>query len=101
MLTDDTQAVRARIFLAIQKLIDYKVIRGTKTFCVRYEIDRRNFYKAKNNPDCDQVKLGWLVYLSRDFKISTEWLLLGEGSFFKPPYNVSIVKALQKNCKIK
>lgn len=45
----------------------------------------------------------WLAYLVRDFHVSPSWLLVGDGDFFAPGWDVPKVtyetKKLQNVCK--
>jgi hypothetical protein len=69
-----------RFFSALEALSQQKVIRGKATFVKRYGLDLRNFYKVRDHKI--RIKPEWLVYLVKDYKVSSEWLLMGRGGMF-------------------
>lgn len=79
-----TAALVARFFEALDLLIERRVIRGKKTFCDRYGINRWNFYTCKTNPCTGLFKLSWLTYMVRDYGVSADWLLVGRGVALPP-----------------
>lgn len=91
-------AVVERFFLAIEKLVADKVIRGLKTYTDRYNLNRRNLQAVRNNPVAHTagVRQCMLVYLIRDYRVSPYWLLLGDGDFYSAGFNADIVRQLQK-----
>lgn len=91
----------ARFFYAINKLKEAKVIRGVQTFTRRYGIDRRNFITLRKEPSRQIFQVCWLAYLVRDYMISPEWLLTGNGEFFQPKWTSEKVKKMQIQCKPK
>ena len=38
---------------------------------------------VKYNPEKSVLKPEWIVYISRDFGISSDWIILGKGPIFK------------------
>lgn len=74
--------VTNRFFEAISALKAQKNIRGLQTFTRRYGINRWNAINLRNHPERSVLKPEWLVYLVRDYGISTKWLLLGKGKMF-------------------
>lgn len=76
-------AVTNRFFEAIDMLKAQKKIRGLQTFTRQYDINRWNLNTVKLNPDKSVLKPEWIVYLVRDFNISSEWILLGKGNMIK------------------
>lgn len=71
-----------RFFKAIEEIIAKKELRGIQTFTNAYLIDKRNFYKVKNNPDSNIFQVAWLSYLVNDFNVSSRWLLTGKDTMF-------------------
>jgi hypothetical protein len=69
-----------RFFQALEALKQRDDIRGIGTFIRKHGIDKRNFYKVKDFSI--RFKPEWLVYLARDYKVSSEWLLTGRGEMF-------------------
>lgn len=88
-----TSALVARFFEALEKLKERRVIRGKKTFCDRYGINRWNFNTCETHPGTGMFKLSWLTYLVRDFGVSADWLLVGRGSALPPPTGEEKLKA--------
>ena len=85
MDASDVKAIVARFFEALALLTERRVIRGKKTFCVRYGINRWNMNYCIDNPESGIFKMSWLAYLVRDYKVSANWLLLGKGDPLPPP----------------
>ncbi|WP_276893625.1 hypothetical protein [Hallella bergensis] len=82
--TDETINLVARFFDAIYQLIERRLIRGKKTFCDRYGINRWNFNTCEKTPESGMFKLSWLTYLVRDYGVSADWLLVGRGVALPP-----------------
>ncbi len=76
-------AVTNRFFEAIDMLIAQKRVRGLQIFTRQYNINRWNLSTVKHNSDKSVLKPEWIVYLVRDFNISSEWILLGKGNMIK------------------
>ena len=77
------QQIVMRFFLAINELVNRKVIRGVATFTKKYDIDRRNFKLLEANPERKQFDVGWVTFIVKDFGINLEWLIFGKGPMFK------------------
>lgn len=75
-------AVTNRFFEAIDMLKAQKKIRGLQTFTRQYDINRWNLNTVKQNPDKSVLKPEWIVYLVRDYGISSDWILTGRGEMF-------------------
>lgn len=92
MQTPDSQIIVARFFEALATLKAQKVIRGTKTFTDRYDINRWNLVTLSR----DHARIfqpAWLTYLVRDFHVSSTWLLLGKGDFYAPGWDAQAVRS--------
>ena len=76
-------AVTNRFFEAIDMLKAQKKIRGLQTFTRQYDINRWNLNTVKQNPDKSVLKPEWIVYLVRDYGISSDWIITGSGSMFR------------------
>ncbi len=83
-----SKEVQSRFFDAIQILIAEKKLRGLKTFCDRYSLNRIKYSNLRskiNTPEKERASnyvdldTEALVHLCKDFDINTEWLLLGRG----------------------
>lgn len=92
MQSPDSQIIVKRFFDALDKLKDDKKIRGIQTFTTKYDINKRNLYHLRNDMSRDIMQTAWLTYLVRDFGVSANWLLTGEGSFYELPESYKKVK---------
>lgn len=101
MQNTDSQKIVVRVFEAVQRLKEEKVIRGTQTFTNKYNINRRNFITCRKNPDRDIFQAAWLAYLVEDFKVSPVWLITGEGGFYQDGWTAESVKNICKTSKKK
>ncbi|MEG1502327.1 MAG: hypothetical protein RR370_02950 [Synergistaceae bacterium] len=76
-------SVTKRFFEAIDMLKAQKVIRGLQTFTNANSINRWNLNTVKAQPEISVLKPEWIVYLVRDYGISSDWILLGNEPMFK------------------
>ena len=83
MQNEQSQIIVRRFFEAIQRLIDEGTLNGKKTFCDRYNINRWNFITCSREPQRDIFQAAWLYYLVKDYNVSAEWLLTGEGEMYR------------------
>lgn len=95
MQTPQSQIIVGRFFEALRKLIELKVIRGKKTFTERYGINRWNLSTLEKDHARDIFQVCWLTYLVEDYKVSSRWLLTGEGQFFASGWSADLVRNLQ------
>lgn len=84
MNTPDSIIIVNRFFEALEILRSEHIIRGLKTFAHRYGINDRNIWLQRREPARNIFQPAWLEYLVRDYALSAEWLLLGEGPVFDP-----------------
>lgn len=82
-INKDGQAITERFFQTIELLKQLKKIRGLNTYTKKYGINRWNLITVRNQPEISVLKPEWLVPLVRDFGVSAEWLLTGQGSIYK------------------
>lgn len=82
--TKDSEAkfIVERFFKVLEFLKASKEIRGLKTFCDLYDINRRNLIFCKTNPESGMFKLTWLAILIKEYNVSSEWLMTGYGEMF-------------------
>lgn len=76
------QTVAERFFEAFDALL---ALGETKiqTFCREGGIDKRNFYKKRDNPnDRKDVPSRWLTFIVEHHDVSPRWLLTGRGQMF-------------------
>lgn len=79
----ETIAIITRFYVALDMIIAQKKIRGIKTYCSEYNIDRRHLYAQREDKNKGFFEVYWLIPLIKDFGVSSEWLLLGRGGMFK------------------
>lgn len=77
------QQIVTRFYIAVNELINKKVIRGVQTFTKKYDIDRRAFKRIEASPQMKSFDCGWLNFIVKDFDVNPEWLLTGKGQMFK------------------
>lgn len=69
-----------RFFSALDELRSRRLIRGKKTFCDRYGINRWNMNELqRDNTRTGLFHAEWLTFLARDYGVSADWLLTGSG----------------------
>lgn len=72
-----------RFYQAFDSLKQMKIIKNTKNFSERYNINRGNFITVSKNPTSKMFNPCWLSYLVKDYNVSAEWLLTGIGNMLK------------------
>jgi hypothetical protein len=82
MNSDESIKVILRFYETVEKLIETRQIRGKQTFTSKYGINRRNFNFVEKNPHSNMFQIAWLGHLIRDYNVSSEWLMTGEGQMF-------------------
>lgn len=83
MQTEESQKIIKRFFEALYALKARKDIRGKKTFTDRYGINRWNLNFLEQNMASDMFQIAWLGHLTKDYGVSAQWLLTGQGEMFK------------------
>ena len=76
------QTVADRFFEAFDALL---AMGETKihTFCREGGIDKRNFYKKRDNTDSRrEIPTAWLTFIVEHYGVSPRWLLTGRGQMF-------------------
>lgn len=82
-VSDEACKVTKRFFEALEYLKREKKIHGLKTFTDKYGFNYWNTVTIKNQPEKRFLKVDYLIYICRDYGISSEWLLLGKGEMTK------------------
>lgn len=85
-----------RYFAAIDALISARIVRGLKTICDRYALNRWNMVTLRNEPQAHiaMMQPAWLAWLVRDYMLNPLWLLTGEGDQFRDGWNAQRVHEL-------
>jgi hypothetical protein len=72
-----------RFYSSLDAIIAMGTIRGVNTYCILYDIDRRNFLAQRKDMDRGWFQLSWLYPMVKEYGVSAEWLLTGMGKMFK------------------
>lgn len=90
IVSDQTKSLQKRFFDAIDTLILTGELAGMQTFCTEHDLHKAkysNLRTATRNPEHDPrykiIDIDAIVYLVKEYKVSSEWLLLGKGLMFK------------------
>lgn len=78
MTREEHDNIVDRFFDALAWLKETRQLRGVKTFCDRYGIHRRTLLRIQHTHSLE-FRAAWLTYLVKDYGISAQWLLTGEG----------------------
>ena len=82
MQNSDSIKTVERFFEAIYDLKSRKIIRGKRTFVVKYGINLGNFWQLEQDKSRDMFQLVWLAHLVEDYNISSDWLITGKGEMY-------------------
>ena len=85
--------ISQRLFFAIEQLTEAGQLNGVPEFSSRYGIGLRLAYMQRQEPDRRILRPAWLTYIVRDYGISAEWLLLGEGNMFRSKDKKQAIRA--------
>lgn len=83
--------IARRFFQALNLAVDLGKVDGIKGFCEKHNLNRVKYATLKNsiNKPVDEmtykcIDVDALAGICRDFGVSPEWLLLGQGKMLKP-----------------
>lgn len=83
MNTPISKSIMERFYSSLDAIIAKGDIRGVNTYCVKYDIDRRNLIANRKDLDRGWFQVSWLYPMVKDFGVNAEWLLTGSGRMFK------------------
>jgi transcriptional regulator with XRE-family HTH domain len=84
-ISTTTQEIQDRFFEAMNELIAQEKI-SMRYFCRKYDLNRIKYLRLKaGNRGYKVIDIDALTYLSKDYNVSAEWLLTGDGNMFKQP----------------
>ena len=88
-----SKGIKERFFMALDTLKSKGVIRGVGTFAKMHGLNASNLrmYRYRDNWE---VSSEYLYYIIRDFGISSNWLITGQGSMFSD--QELIISAIKK-----
>lgn len=76
------QTVADRFFDAFDALLAMNQTK-IQRFCREAGIDKRNFYKKRDNPENRRdIPTAWLTFIVEHHDVSPRWLLTGRGQMF-------------------
>ena len=81
-LSPDVLPINRRFFEALDVLKSRRELGGIHGFASKYGVATSNLYTIKTKEQ-GAIKVEFLMYLVRDFNLSAQWLLTGEGNMFK------------------
>lgn len=82
MLDYESSIICERFMQCLSRLKADGKISGITSFCEKYNINRRNLAKLRNDTTRQIFKPSWLFYLVRDYGISADFLLTGRGQVY-------------------
>lgn len=90
-ISKESEEIQRRFFEALDMLISQGKIKGIKTFCDEYGLNRVKYSNRRSALQTGSsaspykiIDIEALVYLARDYSVSSDWLLSGRGGMFKP-----------------
>ncbi|MBO4550210.1 MAG: hypothetical protein J5733_05710 [Bacteroidaceae bacterium] len=86
-ITQDGINITKRFFEAIEILRLDKYIRGVQTFTRNHGINYWNMMTIRKEPDKHILKPEYILWLCDDYNISLEWIMNGNGMFYKSKHN--------------
>lgn len=83
-------AIQERFFEALDFLVASKGLSGLKTFCDDNKLNRTKYSRIKNDlgkpieeMTYKMIDIDALAAICKDYGVSPEWLLLGQGKMLK------------------
>ena len=80
--SDNTIAIMQRFFLAFEKCRERKLLGKVKDYCKDNGIDKAHFYTQRKDLNRGFFEVGWIVPLIEKCRVSSYWLLTGQGEMF-------------------
>ncbi len=78
-----TIKISERFYMAVAYLEDTKQIRGLGTLAKDWGVSRFALSWSRNHPTEKRIKLEYLYYISKQYKISLDWLFFGKGDMIR------------------
>lgn len=102
-MKDENVKIVGRFFEVVTILKKAKVVRGLKTLCDRYGMNRWNVITMRDDPSghVGTLQPAWMAALVKDYMINPLWLLTGEGDVFRDGWDVVKVSEMYRSQKEK
>lgn len=79
--SENTIAIMERFFLAFEKCRERKMFKVID-YCRENGIDKAHFYTQRKDLNRGFFEVGWLVPLIEKCRVSSYWLMTGQGEMF-------------------
>lgn len=76
------EEITQRFFEALDKLKSDKKIKGLRTFTRKHDINHWNLLTLRKEPSKRVLKPEYIKYLVQEYKISANWILIGDGNMY-------------------
>lgn len=83
IIPEEELEIARRFYTAIDELISKKNIRGLGTLARQWGLGRFSLTWSKNHPNEKRIRVVYLYYIARDYKVSLDWLFFGTGEMFE------------------
>lgn len=86
--TETTLCVQRRFFDALDAIIQNRQLKGLKTFCTSYGLNRTKYSRLRESIRTNvtgqyhNIDIDALAYIVTDYGINAAWLLTGNGDMF-------------------
>lgn len=102
-MKDESVAIIERFFQVIETLRKERIVRGLKTLCDRYGMNRWNVLTMRDDPagHIGILQPSWLAAIVRDYMVNPLWLLTGEGNLFRDGWDAQKVREMHRANKEK
>lgn len=80
--SENTLAIMERFFQAFETCRKRKLLGKVKDYCSENGIDKAHFYTQRKDRNRGFFEVGWLVPLIVKCRVSSYWLMTGNGEMF-------------------
>ena len=74
--------INRRFFQSLEMLRQRKRIRGVQTVTNAMGITRISMTRCRLNPEATAVRPEWIAFVTKEYGVSLQWVMLGEGEVF-------------------
>lgn len=79
--SQNTIGIMERFFQAFERCKEMKLLKVTD-YCRDNNIDKAHFYTQRKDLNRGFFEVGWMLPLIRDCRVSSYWLMTGNGEMF-------------------